>query len=69
MTGFTQEKLTKLENAIAEGALEIEYEGKKVKYRNLDEMIRIRDMIKSSLSPVDAGSSIATTVGIYRSGL
>ena len=34
-------QLESLRNAIAEGALEIEFQGKKVKYRSLDEMRRI----------------------------
>ena len=34
-------QLDNLRNAIAEGALEVEFQGKKIKYRTLDEMRRI----------------------------
>ncbi|MES2614779.1 MAG: hypothetical protein V4591_05135 [Bdellovibrionota bacterium] len=36
-----KEQLSNLQNAIAEGALEVEFQGKKIKYRTLDEMRRI----------------------------
>ncbi|MES2614086.1 MAG: hypothetical protein V4591_01585 [Bdellovibrionota bacterium] len=36
-----QEQLSNLQDAIAEGALEVEFQGKRVKYRTLDEMRRI----------------------------
>lgn len=34
-------QLDNLRNAIAEGILEVEFQGKKIKYRTLDEMRRI----------------------------
>ena len=34
-------QLSNLQNAIAEGALEVEFQGKKIKYRTLDELRRI----------------------------
>ena len=37
-----REQLSNLQNAIAEGALEVEFQGKCVKYRSLDEMRRIQ---------------------------
>lgn len=46
---YTSEQLTALENAIAEGVLKVEYGDKKVEYRSLNEMIRIRDIIKQAL--------------------
>jgi hypothetical protein len=36
-----QAQLSNLRDAIAEGALEVEFQGKRVKYRSLDEMRRI----------------------------
>lgn len=44
-----QQKLDALESAIFEGVLRIEYSDKKIEYRSLNEMIRVRDMLKSSL--------------------
>ena len=43
-TGFTQEKLDALENAIAEGVLKVKYQDKEVQYRSLDEMLRLREI-------------------------
>lgn len=47
--GFTLEKLYALECAIADGTLEVQYSDKKVRYRNLDEMLKIRDLMKKEL--------------------
>jgi hypothetical protein len=46
---FTSDQLTALENAIAEGALEVQYSDKRVKYRSLDEMMKIREMMRRDL--------------------
>ena len=56
-------QLVSLRNAIAEGALEIEFQGKKVRYRSLDEMRRIEYSLSQSTqrqrrSPI---STIQTT--------
>ena len=50
---YTQGQLDALEAAIAEGTLKVEYGDKKVEYRSLNEMIRIRDLIKYELTPAD----------------
>ncbi|MTI13353.1 phage head-tail joining protein [Sansalvadorimonas verongulae] len=46
---FTQQQLNALEDAIAMGTLEVEYGDKKVKYRSLGEMMRIRDMMRMDI--------------------
>jgi hypothetical protein len=46
---FTQANLTAINAAIATGARECWYGDKRVAYRSLDEMIRIRDLIKENL--------------------
>lgn len=46
---FTQEQYDALNKAIAQGTLTVEYGDKKVTYRSLDEMIRIRRMIAGEL--------------------
>lgn len=45
---FTQTQLDALETAIAAGTLEVTTGDKKVRYHSLDEMIRLRDIIKTS---------------------
>lgn len=48
-SAFTQAHLDALEKAIAEGVLEVSYDSKVVRYRSLDEMLRIRDLIRKEL--------------------
>ncbi len=42
---FTQEQLNTLNAAIAEGALIVWYGDKRIEYRSLDQMIKIRNMM------------------------
>lgn len=46
---WTQEQLDAIEAAIADGSLEVEYRDRRVKYRSLDEMFKIRNMIRDAL--------------------
>jgi len=46
---WTQEQLDAIEAAIAQGVLEIEYADKKVKYNSLNDMLRVRDLIRNEL--------------------
>jgi hypothetical protein len=48
-SSFTLEQLTSLEAAIADGALKVKYSDKEVEYRSLDEMLKIRDMMRGDL--------------------
>lgn len=49
---WNQTDLTALEDAIKSGALRVKYTDKEVEYRSLDEMIRIREMIRKELGLV-----------------
>jgi hypothetical protein len=46
---FTQDQLTALESAIADGALKVKYSDKEVEYRSLGEMLKIRDIMRNDL--------------------
>ena len=46
---YTQAQLTALESAIAQGASSCEFEGKKVQFRNLEDMEAIRQAMRVSL--------------------
>lgn len=46
---FTLEKLKALEAAIAEGVKRVKYSDKEVEYRSIDEMLRVRDLMKKEL--------------------
>ncbi len=53
---YTQTQLDAIEAAIAEGALTVKYQDKSVTYRSLDEMIRIRNIMRESLGLVRRSS-------------
>lgn len=55
---FTQENLTAIEQAIATGATDVYYGDKRVAYRSLDDMMRIRDLIRKELGMNKAGNRI-----------
>jgi hypothetical protein len=46
---YTQQQLTALDAAISEGALTVRYADKQVTYRSLDEMLRIRKMMRDEM--------------------
>lgn len=47
---FSQAQLDALETAIASGTLEVTTGDKKVRYHSLDEMIRLRDLIRNQIA-------------------
>lgn len=60
---YTQADLDQLNKAIKSGRLTVEYDGQKVTYRSLDELIRARNLIKSELAQTERrGASIASFV-------
>jgi hypothetical protein len=46
---FSEAGLAAIEEAIAGGYLEVEYDDKRVKYRSLAELLQVRDLIRSRL--------------------
>ncbi len=46
---YTIDQLNALDAAIAEGALTVKYQDKLVTYRSLDEMLRIRNLMRDEL--------------------
>ena len=55
---FTQDQLDALEKAIAEGTLTVKYRDRLVTYRSLDEMLKIRDLMKNELSSSSKAKAI-----------
>ena len=51
MATYTLEQYTALKDAISQGVLEVRYFDKTVKYRSLDEMLRILELMKRELFP------------------
>jgi len=54
-TAFTQENLVALEKAITDGVLRVKYTDKEVEYRRLDEMLKIRNLMKKELNGKKCG--------------
>lgn len=46
---WTQTDLDKIEKAIAQGPQKIKFSDKEITFRSLDEMLKIRDLIKTSI--------------------
>ena len=46
---YTQAQLTALESAIAQGASECEFDGKKIKFRSIDDMNALRNQMRVQL--------------------
>lgn len=53
---FTQAQLDALEEAIALGALKVQYKDKMVEYRSLTDMLRVRDLMRQALGAATAGA-------------
>lgn len=52
---YTTKQLADLEAAIAEGVLEVEYDGRKTKYRSLKDMRSLRDEMRAALGHTEKG--------------
>jgi hypothetical protein len=52
---FTQTQLDTLETAIADGVLSVQYADKRVTYRSLDEMLKLRDAMRRDLGLSPSG--------------
>jgi hypothetical protein len=52
---FIQSQLDGIEAAIASGTLTVEYDGKRLTYRSMSELIQARDMIQRKLSGRKSG--------------
>lgn len=48
-SGFTHEQLVALKEAIASGELVVQYNGRRIQYRSLDEMIKAKNIIEDEL--------------------
>ncbi len=62
---FTQQNLDAIENAIATGTLSVEYNGKRVTYRSMSDLMRARDVIKADLDKQKPNGMPRSSVAIY----
>lgn len=63
---YTADDLGPIERAIASGNLRVRYADREVQYRTLDEMIRIRDLIRGEIDPAKRQTR---RYGAFSSGL
>lgn len=66
--GFSLLQLEALDNAIAEGVLEVKYADKSVTYRSLDDMLKLRDLMKRELGLTNTAQS-TRFMGVFDKGL
>jgi hypothetical protein len=64
---FTQQQYDKLEAAIAQGATLVKYDDKEVRYRSLDEMMRILKIMGTQLGIIKPVSN--KVVASYHNGI
>jgi len=50
MTDFTQAQLDQLNSMIASGVLKSEYDGQRIEYRTMSDLIRARDLVRSAVT-------------------
>ncbi len=50
MTDFTQAQLDQLNSMIASGVLKSEYDGQRIEYRSMADLIRARDLVRNALA-------------------
>lgn len=55
---FSQAQLDAIEEAIAAGSTSVSYEGKSVTYRSLDDMLRVRAIIRNALGLTSPTSTV-----------
>lgn len=55
---FTQAQLDAIEEAIVSGTTSVSYEGKSVTYRTLDEMLRVRAIIRTALGLTNPAATV-----------
>lgn len=60
MSLISQAGLAAIEEAIAGGYLEVEYDNKRIRYRTLAELLQVRDMIRRKLGLSNAAGGRMT---------
>lgn len=55
---WTQGQLDAIENSIAAGVTSVSYEGKSTTFRSLDEMLRVRALIRAALGLSEPGATV-----------
>ncbi len=51
---FTNEQLIALEEAIAQGAMQVKFQDKEVRYQSINDMLLLRDVMRRALGVANA---------------
>jgi hypothetical protein len=65
---YTTQQLDVLESAIAQGVTKVKYSDKEVEYRSLDDMIRLRNIMRQELG-MSGGIASRRTLAEFSKGL
>lgn len=68
LMAYTLQQLEALDSAIVQGALRVKYADKEVEYRSLDDMIRLRNMMRQELG-MSGGIASRRKLGEFSKGL
>lgn len=66
---FTADDLIAIDSAIKSGALSVQYRDRSVTYRSLDDMLRVRNLIRSDLGLVGDADGRTHRYGTFSKGL
>jgi len=66
---WTQTDLDAIEASIKTGQLDVRFGDRRVLYRSLDEMLKIRDLIRGSLVPANGGLGLSPRYAKHSKGL
>lgn len=64
---FTQAQLDALNGALATGELSVEYDGKRVQYRSIDELLKARNIVSAELAGA-AGAKSRVSLANFSKG-
>lgn len=64
---FTQSQLDAIDSAIASGELKVAFDGREVVYRSMDDLMKARLTIKSSLEAAGITTAVKRTSYVSRS--
>ena len=65
---FSQSQLTALDNAIAKGTRTVSYDGTSVTYHSLDEMLKLRSVMKAEVDATAGTPKVKSSLAQFNKG-
>lgn len=63
---FSESDLTAIDRAIAAGVLEVEHNGRRVRYSSMSELMKARQMIEGAIAAQTGGSTARASYSVAR---